>query len=518
MLTRYRACFLRLYDGMDYLHRTRARLLLYFVTSFIFLSFLMQSSMLFAGWHDFVVTIPMTIALLSGMGASLMFLRKGRYLLAANLLIGFAAATVIAGLVRQPFMEIELSLTSYIYFIFPCIPMCAIFSTVSFLTVISILMALTNTALFIIMKSLPHEFSDKLVTIAFSNTLFAIGFLYLLSYLILKVFERSVELANQESEKNAQATGFITKVLMESSRKVVDAMSGMSEQSDRFSESAHDQSESMAGINTKIGEISGGIDRIAHNADGQSEGLDSLLRILDDLSEVIGQIDGAIRTSLEVTVRIADKARSGEEHLREMEEGIRKVNASSQEMTNIIAIINDISDKINLLSLNAAIEAARAGDAGRGFAVVADQISKLADDTGSSIKSIETLIRTNENEITRGLSGASRAVEVMKGIIEGVSAVSAAMQGITDFKDRQVETNRRVNENAASVKRRAEEITGATIEQKNAVAEIVRAMSVMSERSQYSTAHAVKMAYDSKDLVDLVDELKKKLEDYSERI
>jgi len=81
-----------------------------------------------------------------------------------------------------------------------------------------------------------------------------------------------------------------------------------------------------------------------------------------------------------------------------------------------------------------------------------------------------------------------------------------------------VETNRLVNENAAGVKRRAEEITGATVEQKNAVAQIVHAMAVMSERSQYSTAHAVKMAFDSKNLVDLVDELKKKLEDYGARI
>ncbi len=516
MFARYRNYFLSLYENENYLLRTRARLLLYFLTAFVFFSFMLQFSMLFAGWHDFVVTIPMTVLLLGGLSTAFVCLRKGRYLASANVFITFGAVAVVAGLIRQPYMEIELSLTSYIYFIFPCIVMCAVFSNVVFLSVVSAVMAATNTALFIIMRSLPHQFSDKFVTIAFTNTLFAIGFLYLMSYLMLKVFERSVELANKESRKNADTTVFIRQVLRESSRKVVEAMESMSRRSDEFSEGAHVQAASIARITGTAGEISGGIDRIADNAKDQLGSLRGLLSALDELSGVIGGLEGAISESLAATREITGRAESGESHLRTMEEGIRKINESSHEMTGIIGIINEISDKINLLSLNAAIEAARAGDAGRGFAVVADEISKLADRTASSIKSIEGLIRNNEAEISRGLSGASLAVGVIKEIIDGIGRVGTTIQGLDEFKRRQVETNRQVNESALLVRERSEEIGGATVEQRNAVAEIVRSMSDMSDRSQDSTAYAVRMAFDSRELVDLVNGLNRKIEEYAD--
>ena len=86
---------------------------------------------------------------------------------------------------------------------------------------------------------------------------------------------------------------------------------------------------------------------------------------------------------------------------------------SSREMMGIVDIINDISEKINLLSLNAAIEAARAGDAGRGFAVVADEISKLADQTAISIKEIDRLIKVNNDEITAGGDNIDSAIDTI---------------------------------------------------------------------------------------------------------
>jgi methyl-accepting chemotaxis protein len=317
-----------------------------------------------------------------------------------------------------------------------------------------------------------------------------------------------------ESRKNQDANTFIKKVLQESSNKVVSAMQEMSGEHDKFSRSAHDQALSIGNITATIETISRGIDDVSNNAKEQNVNLNSLIAILDELSNIIKEIDTAIGDSLQATGDIVSKAQDGEKYLRMMEERIGRVKGSSSEMTNIVGIINDISDQINLLSLNAAIEAARAGEAGRGFAVVADEISKLADRTASSIKSIESIIKTNEEEIDKGLSGVAMTVKSISTIIDGVNAINDKIKTLADYKKKQSETNEVVNHNAIMVRKRSDEITAATEQQKKAIVEIVKSFAAMNEASQDNSAQAVKMAFDSQNLVNQVFGLKKDIEQY----
>jgi methyl-accepting chemotaxis protein len=514
MMQKFSNYFLASYEKYDYLTNARAKLLLFFLSIFIFFSFMLQFSMLFAGWYDFIVTLPVTGFLLIGLITGIVLLRKGRYLLSANIFITFAATAVIAGLIRQPFQEINLSYTSYIYFIFPVVGMCAIFSNIRFLTFICALLIVADIALFIIMREMSPPRDQKMIIIAFNNTVFCIVFVYIISLLIMKVFQKGVDLANMEAQKNMDANTFIKKVLQESSSKVVAAMQEMSGQSDKFSRSAHDQASSINDITRTIETISRGIDDVSNNAKEQNVNLNSLIAILDELSSIIKEIDTAIGESLHATGDIVRKAQDGEKYLRMMEERIGRVKGSSSEMTNIIGIINDISDQINLLSLNAAIEAARAGDAGRGFAVVADEISKLADRTASSIKSIESIIKTNEEEIDKGLSGVAMTVKSISTIIDGVNAINDKIKTLADYKKKQSETNVVVNNNAIMVRKRSDEITAATEQQKKAIVEIVKNFSMMNEVSQNNSAQAVKMAFDSQNLVNQVHGLKNDIEQY----
>ena len=122
-------------------------------------------------------------------------------------------------------------------------------------------------------------------------------------------------------------------------------------------------------------------------ADSVREQLDNYRELagkMSDLSATITETSGMITHVLISTRDIASHAETGGKSLDSMSESMSRIGESSQQIGGIVGIIRNISDRINLLSLNASIEAARAGEAGRGFAVVASEVAKLADQTAGS--------------------------------------------------------------------------------------------------------------------------------------
>jgi len=190
---------------------------------------------------------------------------------------------------------------------------------------------------------------------------------------------------------------------------------------------------------------------------------------------------------------ISTLAKSGESSIHSMSNGMEKISDSSGKMTDIIEIINDISDKINLLSLNAAIEAARAGDAGRGFAVVADEISKLADQTAQSIKDIDLLIKINIEEIAKGSADMRMTVETIQSIVMGVKNTTDMINEIADQMVVQKEINIAVNKEAEEVKNSSDTIKISTNEQKRAIEEIEKSVYSVNEITQKNSEEAEKL-------------------------
>lgn len=278
-----------------------------------------------------------------------------------------------------------------------------------------------------------------------------------------------------------------------------------------FSENIQSESANAEEITASIEQISAGMERVAENAGTQNLTMEELSGQISNLAENINSMSDFIRSTGELTSAMSNEAKSGASSFQTMRTSMNKIIESSKDMTNILSIINDISDQINLLSLNASIEAARAGDAGRGFAVVADEISSLADQTASSLKEIGNLITINNSEIKLGQEGVDGSLTLISRIIEQVSQIRETAEKMQDVMKFQLQSKNDVETDAVTVNTLSGEIAHATGENKIGINEISRSITDISQLSQNNAAGAEEMSSNAEELAGMADQLRQRL-------
>ena len=286
----------------------------------------------------------------------------------------------------------------------------------------------------------------------------------------------------------------------------------LSESTETFSKNALNQSAATEQISASIEEISASMDSVAATAQSQNDSLNELISRIKELSRTISTMEESIRKSISDADAMAAAAQRGEKAITSMGERMKNITESSKDMTNIISIINTISDQTNLLSLNAAIEAARAGNAGRGFAVVADEIAKLADQTSSSISEVSKIISQNNSEIGLGMAHVEESIAVTNDILKGVSSITAIMRETNEHMKSQIQTNEKVNEVADTVRVKSEQILKATSEQKLGAEEIVSTISSINEITQVNAQSTQELASSTMRLSKIAETLKTRVD------
>ncbi|BCU65611.1 hypothetical protein F941_00743 [Acinetobacter bouvetii DSM 14964 = CIP 107468] len=190
--------------------------------------------------------------------------------------------------------------------------------------------------------------------------------------------------------------------ITETSQEVAQYTANTQGITNQLAEASEHQAQEIAGASAAINEMAMSIDQVSANADESAVVAERSVQIAANGAQVVNRsIEGMD------TIR---------EQIQETSKRIKRLGESSQEIGNIVALINDIADQTNILALNAAIQASMAGEAGRGFAVVADEVQRLAERSASATKQIEGLVKTIQTDTNEAVISMEQTTsEVVRG-------------------------------------------------------------------------------------------------------
>lgn len=278
--------------------------------------------------------------------------------------------------------------------------------------------------------------------------------------------------------------------LTESMRDIVNEINGSSKKLAASSEGLTEISQTSSTVSQ---EIASTVQEIAGSATEQAKSTEEGFNKATLLGKTIEIVDGYINDVNDSTVKVVEIVEEGIDEMNslskiteestltteEIYKVVSKADESSKKIGEASNLINSIASQTSLLSLNASIEAARAGDAGRGFAVVAEEIRKLSDQTANSTKIIDEVVAELQQNTTNSVESMNRAVEISK---EQANSVTRNSEKYKIIEHTLVDANQTINQLSVSGKE--------MYQMREQILEVLHSLSAIAEENAASTEQA----------------------------
>ncbi len=315
---------------------------------------------------------------------------------------------------------------------------------------------------------------------------------------ILRLLNEMGDLADGDLTVRATVTENITGAIADSVNYTIEELSVLVR---RLNDAAGRVSTAAESAQMTSTELLAAAGRQSREIQGAGLQIQEMARSMTGVSGAAQQSAQAARRSLEATRKGQDAVQNTiagmneiREQIQETSKRIKRLGESSQEIGEIVELISDLTEQTNVLALNAAIQAASAGEAGRGFTVVAEEVQRLAERSAAATKQIATLVRTIQTDTQDAVVAMENST---RGVVDGAQASDAAGQALSEIGEVSLEV-------AALI----EQISDDTQQQASVATKVAGAMQDILTLNKQTTRGTQQTAVSIGQLADLAVELK----------